>query len=660
MHIAGDVPPELSPLDAFAMQSRLLAKQLQDGTKDGNRLSRLPPLTAESPLIQQGRSDYFRSFSYESGSEPGASPAAELPSPAYGMDRDYREIDPEERPKSVHARMSRAPDVPDEPMPPMPALSEDVLRGRTFDSLKGEPSDFGARQERSPSPMHSEGPPGDEPRIEVSPVRRDNSLPMPASRPDSTFDFSPDKTKQASFDDLATKPASFDELGLAPPRAMFPKRSSSIISSPVEDDASSANMASSFHSLPPRKLSNGSAAFANPMASPALGHFQRSERSPSVGSDSSALPRPSFNFSRPMSRSGTPSTFEPPRPSFDAPSRQASSDSQPSFVLADDTVHTPVSMHSDAFNDYMDDKGAAAPSYIYSKFSLPRGKTIQRTEGLEDEQGQASFKWETPMVPPSNVQRIQETPPSPPSRPVSSSSRMADDAASLMSVPRPSTDLRKVSTESARLGVTQPSNLRRASNASDQDRRASEDVPRGRSRTSPSHERPRGRTPASAAGTSDTASTIRPPPTARSGHSASDMTAEEHLSKGIECHENGSLKESTYHLRLAARQNHPTAMLLYALACRHGWGMRANEREGVEWLRKAAEFASVEIADDEDMVKEGKRVDILESKTRKAQFALSIYELGVSHMNGWGIDQDKALALRCFEIAGSKYHPVYW
>jgi TPR repeat protein len=93
-------------------------------------------------------------------------------------------------------------------------------------------------------------------------------------------------------------------------------------------------------------------------------------------------------------------------------------------------------------------------------------------------------------------------------------------------------------------------------------------------------------------------------------------------------------------------------MLLYALACRHGWGMRANQKEGAEWLRKAAESASLEIADDEAQKKEGKSVDFVESKTRKAQFALSIYELGVSHMNGWGIEQDKALALRCFEIAG--------
>jgi TPR repeat protein len=133
------------------------------------------------------------------------------------------------------------------------------------------------------------------------------------------------------------------------------------------------------------------------------------------------------------------------------------------------------------------------------------------------------------------------------------------------------------------------------------------------------------------------------------------MTAEEHLAKGIECHENGSLKESTYHLRHAARLNHPTGMLLYALACRHGWGMRANQREGYQWLRKAAEFGNLETAVDEDQVKDGKFVDATERRARKAQLALSIYEMGVSHMNGWGIDQDKALALRCFEIAGGEF-----
>ena len=136
-----------------------------------------------------------------------------------------------------------------------------------------------------------------------------------------------------------------------------------------------------------------------------------------------------------------------------------------------------------------------------------------------------------------------------------------------------------------------------------------------------------------------------------------EITADQHVTKAIALHEAGSLNESTYHLRLAARQNHPTGMLLYALACRHGWGMRRNEREGVSWLRRAADCASVEIADDDEYAKEGKSVDVAERKARKAQFALSIYELGVSHMNGWGIEQDKALALRCFEIAGGEFLP---
>lgn len=128
-----------------------------------------------------------------------------------------------------------------------------------------------------------------------------------------------------------------------------------------------------------------------------------------------------------------------------------------------------------------------------------------------------------------------------------------------------------------------------------------------------------------------------------------DLSAEDHLAKGIESHERGDVKESTYHFRLAARQNLPTAMLLYALACRHGWGMRPNPQEAVQWLRKAADSASLEIADEKD----ANPTDLLDQKTKRAQFALSIYELGVSHMNGWGIEQDKSLALRCFEIAGN-------
>lgn len=639
MHIAGEAPPEFSPLDAFAMQSRLLARQLQESTKEGNRVSRLPPLTTESPLVMQGRSDYFRSLSHDSESDMAESP--EPDSAGLGLRTEYEDaFTPEDRPKSMHPRMSRIPPTPEDSLPSLPKGFRDESRGRQLNRVEEDDDFFGARREHSPSSMHSDLQHQFDKPVERSPFRNDSSRTIPSPALNALHSGSPEKSRLSHF----------EETGLVPPRAIFPKRSSSIMSSPLAgaDDESSSNLGGSFHSLPPRKLSSGSAAFSNPMASPALGSFH--QRSPSVGSDSSALPRPSFNFSRPLSRAGTPS--------FDAPSRQASSDSQPSFILADESAHTPISMHSEAFMEQqLDDGKAAASSYIYSKFSLPRGKTIQRSEEPADKQAHASFQWEQPIIPPSNVHRYPlGAPPSPPSRPSSSSARIIpDDAMSMMSsATRPSMDTSKVSMESSRLGMMgNPSpNPSRPSNDGF---RKSEDVPRGRPRTSP-HDAPRGRTAASTS-TTDTASTIRPPPTARSvAPSASEISAEEHLAKGIALHESGSLNESTYHLRYAARQNNPTAMLLYALACRHGWGMRANQREGVQWLRKAAEFAGVEIADDEDQAKEGKHVDIVESRTRKAQFALSIYELGVSHMNGWGIEQDKSLALRCFEIAGSELH----
>src|SRR5690242_21938889 len=44
---------------------------------------------------------------------------------------------------------------------------------------------------------------------------------------------------------------------------------------------------------------------------------------------------------------------------------------------------------------------------------------------------------------------------------------------------------------------------------------------------------------------------------------------------------------------------------------------------------------------------------LFRSKQHRAQYAVAIYELGKCYMNGWGAAQDKALALRCYEIAGN-------
>lgn len=602
LHVAGEIPPELSPLDAFAAQSRLLAKQLDETTNGGRRISRLPPLTIASSL-NQNRPGYFRSVSAEAAGNDSTTPK----SPSSGLKTEVET--PGFRPVSVYPQMSGVPPpIPPSPSPRLDVHDEEEFRGRRPRSPANEPPFFGARREQSPTALEREHRFS---RTENSPS---HTIPRPSAE-------SMRQRGQGlrTDQDVSLARGGYDSRALAPPRSPFAQRTPSPRSM---SDSSDDGFSNGVPVLSPhRKLSAGSGMSTSPI-SPSVFSMPRS---PSISSEISIggtrLPRPAFNFSRPLSRASTSGL------PVDIPSRQASSDSQPSFVLADDTAHTPVSMHSEGFPD---NETGAAPSYVYSRFSLPRGKMLQRNSLIFQENlPQAQFSWEQP-VPFSNVQSFHGgAPPSPPLRP-STSSIMPDDLRPSFDRPsldpgRPSLDPGRASYERGR-----PSTEHGKSSSLFNDSKVRSDCP-----------------------STASSSTI----IARSQHSlapSAECSAEEHVSKAIEFHEAGALTKSTYHLRLAARQNHPTGMLLYALACRHGWGMRPNQKEGVAWLRRAADSASLEVADTEEMEHDGKSVDYLEKKARKAQFALSIYELGVSHMNGWGIDQDKVLALRCFEIAGCK------
>ncbi|KAH8602854.1 hypothetical protein B0O99DRAFT_499254 [Bisporella sp. PMI_857] len=590
LHIAGDVPPALSPLDAFAAQSRMLAKQLEESSRSGRRISRLPPLTIANSLGPDNRPGFFRSVSAAPAvGDPDTPESPEAQSPGAALKTAIE--NPQYRPVSVYPQVGDVPSVPTAPLPPFNRNDEETFRGRRPPSTVND-SFFGGRREQSPADI------GREQRFS----RSGNSLSNVYSRPSTdSLRQNGQPPRRPQDGNLAVN--GYDSRALAPPRSPFSQRNASPRSAheSSEDDLNSTN---DYHGLSPphRKQSSSSAFSASPTSAVFRGHGM--PRSPSVSSEVSVggtgLPKPAFNFSRPLSRASLASMSGLP---VDTPSRQASSDSQPSFILADDTANTPISMHSEGFPD--NDNGPA-PSYVYSKFSLPRGKMLQRNSLIFQETMQ-QFQ----AGPFSNAPVHGAAPPSPPSRP---STSHKSDGQSGLDPSRSSHDQSRPSTESG---------FRKS--------RFSEES------MSPS---------------AASSSTIK----ARSQHSIApsmEMDAEQHVEKAIEFHEAGSLTKSTYHLRLAARQNHPTGMLLYALACRHGWGCRPNQKEGVAWLRKAVDSAGLEVAEDEEVEKGGKTVDFLEKKTRKAQFALSIYELGVSHMNGWGIEQDKVLALRCFEIAGT-------
>ncbi|MCJ1478907.1 hypothetical protein MMC13_007591 [Lambiella insularis] len=659
-HVAGDVPPTMSPLDVFAMQSRLLAKQLEESKKDGRRASRLPPLTVADSLAKQ-KPGYFRALSKQTGGSTTSDMAQTAPEDLPGNRIEIES--PVFRPKSFYPRMSGVLPIRGghSPMPSPLAHNEIYSTPTEYHHPRLNGDYFGAA--RAPSP---------------------ESFVLPRRSMESATRSSTDKSGGSSFDSLHRKTELTRDLSiestssrgrysqsLLPPNLPYTRQTPSLRSVPMDSSDEEKQASASGSSISQQRKLSIRSAKSRPQ-SPLTPFTATHMRSPSANSEhsvaSSRLSRPTFNFSRPVSRSNRPSMEFTPRqtssdsqPSMDYPSRQTSCDSRPSMELSfglpssdsqvqifgEDGLQTPASFDNEEYFDSKEQQNPAVPSYIYAKYSLPRGRMLGR-DSLPLDQMMPSFEWEQSKVPNQAIATISAAPGINSALPTPPHSIESD---------RPAFDMQeRESAESSRSRVG-PVTFERTS-AEAKGARSSLEAPE-RTSIESSDSRPTRPPPIPTSSdqhrhsmtSMNSGSTIKAARRASGPSTIADMTTEEHLNKGIDCHERGSLKESTYHLRLAARQNNPTAMLLYALACRHGWGMRPNPQEGVQWLRKAMDCASIELEYDEDTANRGTQGDVTERKTRRAQFALSVYELGVSHMNGWGIEQDKALALRCFEIA---------
>ncbi|KAJ5565698.1 hypothetical protein N7535_007336 [Penicillium sp. DV-2018c] len=432
---------------------------------------------------------------------------------------------------------------------------------------------------------------------------------------------------------------------LAPPVSPHSRPSSSARvthSESSDDEYSSSNGGSTFSK--PRKLSSGSAVSLpySPLSTfPTRPH----PRSPSLSSETSGtgtnhLPRPSFNFSRPLSRSSTslsaPGTSTPTEPTNASVSNQMHRRSKPTPLIL------PISTEEDASTAPGEDEpSSAVSSYVYAKYALPRGRFVSRDSVIFAGLQTPHFEWKGPLFesPQASDEPVRMTRTPSPTRHLQ-----------LEQSPKPHS-MHEVPAPTAR--STTPKSHHHPQIQTPQSQRNLQPSPAPSTAESPRPSVDSVRRTINekdeTASSADSASTARPA-TANTHVTASGLTADDHVAKGIECHERGSLSESTYHLRVAAKQDHPTGMLLYALACRHGWGMRSNEKEGVRWLRKAVDSVGLEMLANPDAPGASKAKEL--QKAYRAQFALSIYELGVSYLNGWGIDQDKSLALRCFEIAG--------
>jgi TPR repeat protein len=549
-------------------------------------MSRLPPLTIQHEF--GNRPGYFSSLSNSTVN----SPEHEFPPTS---PRPQTSASPREVPSNKHHSFypSFGGDEPHETLPFRNNLSP---IGEARPSPPPVDGYFSIPRTMSPEPA--------EPRIGLQ-----EATPITPHMPQSNSQSFPRQTvRQQSSDSLSVKPQGPFLQPKSPGSFRSPRMSPSIRSVPdSSDEVEDMSLGNSYDSLQARNLSPSSSLSRShspltPLSAPSI------PRSPSLSSEYSAggsqLPRPAFNFSRPMSSASRPSLDV--RPSFDIPSRQASDESaymRPSFDsmprrqdsadspitnYTNDVVHTPVSMTSEDFRRQSAEfPGHPAATYTYSKFSLPRGRKLDRQSiGIEDFLNNA-ITWDQP-----NGQG-QARPPSPQSPPRSFDRQRSARTPTL------------------------------ARNAS---------MERGAPSLTSSNSTIRARTEGSVSG---------------------DVTAQEHCDKAIELHEAGEFLKSTYHFRLAARAGLPEGMFWYGLACRHGWGMRENKAEGMQWLRRAVDSGQLEVAEDEDQTKHGQPTDIAKRNRHRAQYAVAIYELGKCYMNGWGASQDKSLALRCYEIAGN-------
>lgn len=617
-----------------------MAKQLDIKKSGEKRISRLPPAMVTKSLSQHraDRPTVFRSFSEESGSScirdeegPGSSPSV---------------AHPQDRHLSQHPRISGVPTTTDD---------DGEEDGRFMTPMDRPSTSESTRQ--PPTRLDYFGFPWTDPLVPTSALADRNMAPWQAKLESSSPSPSIVSRQQVHSRNDSANSQPEPTFAISPPVRPVLQHESS------DDDYTSSTAGSSFSY--PRKLSSSSGISAphSPLSPFIPVH---PPRSPSINSEASvngvSAQRIPLNYSRPRSAASLSILSRGDSP---APRQLAASPNrQPSVMLQSDSYVTAQTEDAQlADNDgYLSGTGS---SYTYTKFSLPRGRMVSRDSAIFRGLSTPHFEWkeplfhdtslpgatsERPLVPPSSPPKVTLDPQQ--DNPTTKEATFAFNFKSA----RPTTPEQPVQQQQPSPSPSQSVRSAKSTKSMTSSRgRTSVETGDLRSMHGPSA--PKAEAEDTKSTSSKSNSTLRPMSTRTDMTNVTGyhyMSPDDHVTKGIECHENGALQESTYHLRIAAMQNHPTAMLLYALACRHGWGMRPNQREGVQWLRKALDSAILEVAEAESPTAATGVRESHDKKTKRAQSALSIYELGVSHLNGWGIEQDRALALRCFEVAG------YW
>lgn len=142
-----------------------------------------------------------------------------------------------------------------------------------------------------------------------------------------------------------------------------------------------------------------------------------------------------------------------------------------------------------------------------------------------------------------------------------------------------------------------------------------------------------------------------------SGSIAHSAVSDGDLQAAIDLHESGDLEKSTLLFgQLADPEgvNNPLAQVLYGLALRHGWGLRADPDDAIHYFRLAASnSAFIEEAAKKANVKVNPRNRKAGVGGAKGELTLAIFELGNCFRYGWGVEQDAVAAKHYYETAAN-------
>ncbi len=703
----GHVPPTLSPLDALALQGYKLAMKFEESQNNGRRISRLPHVTIANELARP-RPAYFNALlpATSMSDKDQTNQSGDSEPSGTNSDADTSDIRPKSYYPFIHTCNDAASIISRDSGAFVQESGEAITEQKPmnakdyFDmvrSISPEPLDRAKRNQRTP--------------ITSATATIDFAPGQPSQRIRKNF------TVDSIKSNVSTSLASSQ----SPAHSRSPKMQSSDTSVRM-DSGDECDWRLSFQGDPydlrtynrERPASSGSTSYL------ALSPAFVAPRSLSMSSEFSVCgphhSRESVNYSRPMSRQGG-TTLEAKSTREGLNNQSSSADSSFDVSFVQESIDSPMLTET----SYLSEAGHAhdtlpnhqcrlstehrlseptldqPPSDIYPKYSPPRERILLNDSTLAQDSHPPMFEWKEQPFSNSTVTYIREE--------LRIEGNLGMEAAkesgeleightpqhgslhgpSFVTHPVGTSHTNILSTIPARLqpisvrATVSPKCLTRT-RSMENSTTSSKHISNHKS--NPSYPPASNSSPASSTCFSSSvgkrvvqptiptltvdknftptlARIQKPNFTAITAPPPDHLSAETHLTIGIACHEQGSLQKSTYHLRIAARAGLPTAMLLYALACRHGWGMRPNQADGVGWLRKAVDSAGLEVADDNNALlcsssrANPTRNTGADRKTHKAQLALSIYELGVSYVNGWGIAQDKPLALRCFEIAGS-------